>query len=267
MDSPIKWVGGKRILRKDIIPLIPKCDCYIEVFGGAGWVLFGKNPKDHKAEVYNDINSDVVNFFKVVRDKYDELEKYYEYMLVSREIFDKMKYYDVEKLTDIQKAFRFWYMLKYAYGGRKNHLSDYNYGYGTTRKPPIPEKQKALIDDCYKRIQNVYIENLDYKILLKKYDSKGSVFYCDPPYLVKGKCYGDNDFTENQHVELCSYLSKLEGKFVLTINDSDFFRDLYKDFYINNTEVNYSSGNANKASGKRKELIITNYKVENMKTA
>lgn len=259
LDSPIKWVGGKRILRKDIIPLIPKCDCYVEVFGGAGWVLFGKESKDHKVEVYNDINSEVTNFFKVVRNDYDEFEKYFNYMLVSREEFEKLKFQDVSKLTDMQKAFRFWYMLKYSYGGRKNTLSDYSFGYSTQRKAPLPIKQKELIDKCYERLQGVFIENLSYEILIKKYDNANTIFFLDPPYLCKGKFYGENEFDKEKHIQLKNLLSTIKGKWILTVNDDEFFRELYKEFNIQDTEVNYSSGNATGGSGKRKELIITNY--------
>lgn len=259
LSSPIKWVGGKRILRKDIIPLIPKCDCYVEVFGGAGWVLFGKEEKDHKVEIYNDINSDVTNFFNVLRDNYDEFEKKFNYMLVSREEFNKLKDEDESKLNNIDKAFRFWYMLKYSYSGRKNALGDYNFGYSIVKKQPLPIKQKELIDKCYKRLQSVLIENLSYEILLKKYDSEKTVFFLDPPYLCKQKYYGEYEFSTEKHIELKEMLSNLKGKWILTINDLEFFRELYKDYNINNTEVNYSCGNATGGSGKRKELIITNY--------
>ena len=259
LNSPIKWVGGKRLLRSKIIPLIPKGSCYVEVFGGAGWVLFGKDPKLHKCEVYNDINGEVVNFFRVLKQDYESFIKNFEYLLSSREIFDLLKYQDPSGLNDVQKAFRFWYLLKYAYGGRKNQLSDYNFGYGNNRKPSLPIKQKELIDKCYERLQGVYVENLDYKILIQKYDGQDTIFYLDPPYLVEGKCYGQDDFTEEQHSELAIVLNNIKGRFILTVNDHEFFRGLYVRFTKTLEGVNYSSGNANKAQGKRGELIIRNF--------
>lgn len=259
MNSPIKWIGGKRILRKEIIPLIPKCKCYVEVFGGAGWVLFGKNEKDHKVEVYNDINSELINFFKVVKYKNNEFLERFNYLLVAREIFDDFKYQDISKLSDVDRAFRFWYLLKYSYGGRKNTLNDYSFGYSKERKPPKLDNQKKLIDESYDRLKDVIIENLDYEVLLKKYDGKDTVFYLDPPYLVKGKFYGEFEFTKEDHIKLKENLSNINGKWILSINDNEFFRELYKEFNIRETSVNYSSGNANDGSGKRSELIISNF--------
>lgn len=259
MNSPIKWIGGKRILRKEIIPLIPKCKCYVEVFGGAGWVLFGKNEKDHKVEVYNDINSELINFFKVVKYKNNEFLERLNYLLISREIFNDFKYQDISKLSDVDRAFRFWYLLKYSYGGRKNTLNDYSFGYSKERKPPKLDNQKKLIDESYDRLKDVIIENLDYEVLLKKYDGKDTVFYLDPPYLVKGKFYGEFEFTKEDHIKLKENLSNINGRWILSINDDEFFRELYKEFNIRETSVNYSSGNANDGSGKRSELIISNF--------
>ncbi len=246
-------------MRNKIIPLIPEGDCFVEVFGGAGWVLFGKDPKAHKCEVYNDIDGDVVNFFRVIKDDYNLFIKNFEYMLSSREVFDSLKFQDVSKLDNIQRAFRFWYLLKYSYGGRKNSLGDYNFGYGKSRKPPLPIKQRELIDKCYKRLQEVYIENLDYKVLIKKYDSEKTIFYLDPPFLVVGKCYGYNDFTLDQHIELYKKLDKIKGHFILSLNDIRIFRDLYGEYNMVEVQANYSSGNAHQAYGKRGELIIKNF--------
>lgn len=262
LNSPIKWVGGKRLLRKEIIPLIPKCNCYVEVFGGAGWVLFGKDEKAHKVEVYNDINSEVVNLFNVLRNNYSEFEKKLEFLLVSREIFDELKYQNLDDLTDVDRAFRFWYLLKYSYGGRKNVLSDYSFGYSKERKAPLIKNQKKLLLEAYERLQNVFIENLSYEKLIDKYDGKETFFFLDPPYLCKGKFYGENDFNEEDHIKLKDKLSTTKGRWLLTVNDNEFFRNLYKDFNIIQTSVNYSAGNATKASGERNELIITNYTPE-----
>ena len=71
INSPFKWVGGKSRLRKQIIPLLPKHTCYVELFSGAAWVLFGKPPSD--VEVLNDLDQELVTFFRVVKEKPEEL--------------------------------------------------------------------------------------------------------------------------------------------------------------------------------------------------
>src|SRR4051794_21454863 len=82
LNSPIKWVGGKSRLRKQIISLLPPHTCYVELFAGAAWVLFGKPPSN--VEVLNDIDQDLVNFFRVVKEKPEELIASFDWELVSR---------------------------------------------------------------------------------------------------------------------------------------------------------------------------------------
>lgn len=128
MNSIIAWVGGKRLLRNKILPLIPKHDTYCEVFGGAAWVLFGKSPKredwqitpEKYTEVYNDINGDLVNLWKYIKYHPDvfvtELNQY----LVSREMFDNFK--DFEPRTELERAIKFYYRLACSYGTKSGNF-------------------------------------------------------------------------------------------------------------------------------------------------
>ncbi len=111
MDSFIGWIGGKRILRKAIIERFSADEVgrYIEVFGGAGWVLFGKEKKAGQLEVYNDINGDLVNLFRCVKYHCGELQRELDWMLTSREIFFAcIEQMHMKGLTDIQRASRFF---------------------------------------------------------------------------------------------------------------------------------------------------------------
>lgn len=83
MNSFIAWIGGKRILAKTIISMMPEHHCYVEVFGGAGWVLFRKTPSE--VEVWNDLNSDLVNLFRIVRNKLHVFKRRQYFLLSSRE--------------------------------------------------------------------------------------------------------------------------------------------------------------------------------------
>jgi DNA adenine methylase len=116
MDAPICWLGGKRRLRKTIIKLIPEHTCYVEVFGGAGWVLFGKEPS--KAEIYNDIDGELVNFFRIVKNCHRAFLQAYDLMLVSRKLFTDFVNTDPADLDEIQRAVRFFYIIKTAFGGK-----------------------------------------------------------------------------------------------------------------------------------------------------
>ncbi len=113
--SPIKWVGGKSKLRKTIVPMIPKHECYVEVFGGAGWVLFSKEPS--RVEVLNDIDGELMNFFRVVKSHPEELIRSFDWDLTSREEFNRLLQQDPTKLSEVERAHRFYYIIMASWGG------------------------------------------------------------------------------------------------------------------------------------------------------
>ena len=115
INSPFKWAGGKSRLRKFIIPLIPEHTCYVEPFSGAAWVLFGKPPSD--VEVLNDIHQELVTFFRVVKEKPEELIASFDWELVARAEFERLAQLDVSQLSDIQRAHRFYYLIMAGWGG------------------------------------------------------------------------------------------------------------------------------------------------------
>ena len=118
MNSFITWIGGKRLLRKRILAEFPEEGTYkryIEVFGGAGWVLFAKD-RHAEMEVYNDVNGQLVNLFRCVKYHPEELQKELDWVLMSRDIFESA-IQKVEGLTDIQRAARFWISIKESFGG------------------------------------------------------------------------------------------------------------------------------------------------------
>ena len=119
INSPFKWVGGKSRLRKSIIELLPKHTCYAEPFAGAAWVLFGKTPSD--VEIINDKDHDLINFFRVVREKPEELIAAFDWELVSRAEFNRLANLNPSELTDVQAAHRFYYIIMAGWGGELNY--------------------------------------------------------------------------------------------------------------------------------------------------
>lgn len=250
MNSFIAWIGGKKLLRKIISDKFPeKFDKYVEVFGGAGWVLFYKD-KYAKTEVYNDINRDLVNLFKCVKYHPEAIEKELELSLNSRQIFNEYKnQMDCIGLTDIQRAVRYLYLIKSSYGARIN-----TYG-----SKPRDISNTEFLKDVRKRLSRVVIENKSFEKIITAYDSEDTLFYLDPPYHNTENMYdtGDFIFDEEQHIKLRDMLKNIKGKFVLSYNDDEFIRELYKDFKIEAIE---RQNNLSLNSGSRfKELIITNY--------
>lgn len=250
LKPPICRMGGKSKLRKIIIDMIPEHTCYVELFFGAGWVYFGKEPS--KVEVINDIDKELINLFKMIKYHAPEIERMLEYQLSSRDMFEEYKNYTIEYLTEINRAVRFLYLITQSFAGKGQH-----YGYGTNKIPSQQIFYKNILSDLKERLRNTYVENLGFEKVIDKYDRKNTFFFIDPPYF-KTTGY-ESEFGEEHHLLLRDRLINLEGKFLLTINDHESTKEWYKDFNIKEVEVAYSVSKDMKARKKYKELIITNY--------
>jgi DNA adenine methylase len=264
--SPFRWAGGKLRLRNKIIENLPPHECYVEVFGGAGWVLLGKEPS--KVEIFNEIDGDVVNFFRVVKNHPKALIESFEWELASREEFERLRDMPSRSLTDIQRAHRFYYLIMAAWGGElgsprfQTSVSDGGHG---NRLIGALKSLSDRIMPVYERLRTVIIEQLPWEECIKRYDrpyeDKGVVMYLDPPYPGNNINYQYNMRSIEEHQELANTLRSLQARFILTIYDLPAIRKLYGNEGFRITPVNFAAGmptNANQRSQNR-ELIITNY--------
>ena len=250
MNPPICRMGGKSKLRKKIIEMIPEYTCYVELFFGAGWVYFGKEPS--KVEVINDIDKELVNLFKMIKCHAPEMERVLKYEFCSRDIFELYRKGSIENLTEIERAIRFLYLINQSFAGRGN-----TFGYGTTRQPSQKIFNSDTLEEIRERLKNTYVENKNFIDIIDRYDRDHTFFFCDPPYFELSG-YG-NEFGEKEHLLLRDKLKNIKGKFLLTINDHPKVREWYKDFDIEEVQVNYSICRESKGRGKYNELIIKNY--------
>nr|DAZ10925.1 MAG TPA: DNA adenine methylase [Caudoviricetes sp.] len=250
MKPPICRMGGKSKLRKTIIEMIPEHTCYVELFFGAGWVYFGKEPS--KVEVINDIDKELINLFRMIKYHAPEIERQLEYEFSGRDIFEEYKNCTIEYLTEIHRVVRFLYIITQSFAGRGGV-----YGYGTSTRPSPQIFYKNVLGELKERLRNTYVENLSFEKIIDKYDREHSFFFCDPPYF-ETTGYG-NTFGEKEHLLLRDKLSNIKGEFLLTINDHEKVREWYKGFNIKEVKVNYSVSKETKGRGKYNELIITNY--------
>lgn len=167
MNSFISWVGGKNYLKKEIVKNFPeRYSKYIEVFGGAGWVLFYKE-QNKTQEIYNDINGELVNLFRCVKYNLDELHEELKWWLNSREIFNSLKNKDAKSMSEIERAARFFILLKTSYGSKMKCFGV---------KELNVNASVDFLKKAHKRLSKVKIENLDYKRLLKLYDNENALF-------------------------------------------------------------------------------------------
>ena len=256
MKSPIKWIGGKSKLVNKLIPLIPKHKCYVEVFGGAGWLLFAKEPS--QVEILNDFDENLMNFWSVIKNVPDQFIKSFEYTLVSRKTFNeyKEKYKNNDFEDCIEKAHVFYYLVNAGFGSDMKNPS-----FGTksqSRNCLRIEQIKDNINEAYKRLIKVTIENKSFEDIFKIYDSEDTFFYLDPPY--RGtRGYRIGKFTDEQYKLLAECCRNAKGKWLCTINDDEYIRELFKDFNIIAHEVFYSISKTQNGRRNFKELIITNY--------
>ena len=266
MNSPIKWVGGKRNIRKTLVEMMPYQMQYVEVFGGAGWVMLHKEKS--KLEVFNDMNGDLINFYKVVKDneKCEKLITELSLTLKSRELFeewDSLNFIEVENLDEIERAARFYFMLKMAFGGRinrnKNTFCISNDGRKQLNYENLPEEFWML----HERLQDVFIERNDFEYILKKYDRKDGdvIFYLDPPYLETTEDDYGMTFNIESFNRLKKSLDSVNGKWLLTCNDKPELRELFSDNYILDHEVHWSISAKGENMKKYGELIISNYEI------
>ena len=271
MNSIISWVGGKKALRDLIYLRMPKnYDRYIEVFGGGGWVLFGK-PPDKCMEVYNDFNSNLANLFYCVKERPMALLRELSFLpLNSRDEFTTLRKFlameefksehlaeELERAAvgDVKRAAAFYKIIRYSYGSGCT-------SYGC--QPFDIRKTFTIIWEANRRLKDTVIENKDFEALIRQYDRPNAFFYCDPPYFETEGHY-EVVFRKEDHVRLRDTLKGIQGKFMVSYNDCAYIRELYQDFQIeavtriNNLAQRYDNGS------EFPEVLIANYDMEERK--
>lgn len=247
------YLGGKRALAKRLVALIDEIphDLYAEPFVGMGGVFFRRRRRPRK-EVINDISMDVVNLFRLLQRHYQQLLDVLKWQVCSRAEFDRLVGLDPERLTDLERAARFLYLQRTAFGGK---ISGRNFG--VARSTPARfdlTKLVPMLEEVHERLCGVDIERLPYAQLIARYDTPGTLFYLDPPYHGSEADYGKAIFSEADFTLLRDLLEGIQGRFVMSLNDTPLVRDLFGRFSIEGVPVNYRiSGKVTAA----REVIIT----------
>jgi DNA adenine methylase len=252
MIGPLAYIGGKNRIASKIIEIFPAHKTYVEAFAGGAQVFFHKEPS--AVEVLNDLDGEVVNFFRVCQLHHEELLRYLRFVLVSRKWFTLFDAENPEALTDIQRAARFFYLQKNAFAGL---VQRQRYHYLVVQAPGFNlERLPELLENAHRRLQRVQIECLPYADILDHFDRPTTLFYLDPPYYAR-KLYKFN-FTDDDFVQLAERLRHLKAKWVLSLNDVPRVRDLFRDFHLQEIAFHYTS--QPKAGKRFKELLIKNFK-------
>ncbi|WP_166462425.1 DNA adenine methylase [Psychrobacillus vulpis] len=260
MRSPIKWVGGKYKLAKHLVSIIPPHEGYVEVFGGAGWVLFAKPTS--KWEVLNDLDNNLFNFWHVIRNQKEEFIKSFQYEIISRTSFNNYKqiYKSNSYKDSIEKAHILYYLLEAGIGASLPDGGGSGFGAAKDRSRLRLDKLPDDIEKAYDRLINVTIECKDFREIIKFYDSHTTFFYLDPPYRnTRRTSYPVGNFTDKDYEDLYLLCKDIKGKFLLTLNNDPFIQSLFSEFTILDKRVYYNVSTSNKGRGDFSELIILNY--------
>jgi DNA adenine methylase len=220
------YVGGKRRLAATLIERIAAVPhrTYAEPFVGMGGVFFRRRLVP-PVEVINDRNGEVANLFRILQRHYPQFMDTLRFQITSRREFERLKASDPSTLTDLERAGRFLYLQRTAFGGK---VAGQNFGvdphsaggFNLTRLAP-------LLEEAHERLAGVVIENLDWPDFIDRYDRPETLFYLDPPYWGSEGDYGKALFSRDQFVLLSERLRALRGRFILSINDVPEIRELF----------------------------------------
>lgn len=253
VHPPAAYIGGKRRLAKRLVELIDATPhrTYAEAFVGMGGV-FLRRRQQPKVEVINDYSGDVANLFRILQRHYPQFIDTLRFQITGRREFERLKASDAKTLTDLERAGRFLYLQRTAFGGK---VRGRNFGVSPGEPGAFDlNKLGPLLADLHERLAGVTIENLPWQAFIDRYDRPGTLFYLDPPYWGSEDDYGAQLFDRSQFGELADRLGSLKGHFILSINDVPDTRDLFGRFRFTPVSPTYSvQGGAGKVAH---ELIV-----------
>lgn len=242
-----------------LLSLIPEHTCYVEVFGGAAAVLLNKPPSP--IEVFNDIDSELVNLFEVIRDDVDAFLRRADFLLYSRELYRRWGD-DLEQHTTpedpVERAVRFWYVVRSAFGAHPSKGWAF-----ATRQPRnsglVLQNALAKIRMIHDRLKSVEIDHLDFRRCIRNRDTPSTFLLLDPPYLDTCQ-YRAGNFTLDDHRDLTEILREAKSKWLMTVGIHPKIRELYRGFP--QSSVTSSMAVKKVIGGKRgrlRHLLIRNY--------
>lgn len=251
---PAAYIGGKRLLASRIIERINAAphDGYAEPFLGMGGVFFRRDRRP-RTEVVNDISGDVTTLFRILQRHYPQFMDTLKFQVTSRREFERLAACRPETLTDLERAARFLYLQKTAFGGK---VAGRNFGVDKTGGARFNLTRLApLLEEVHERLSGVVIECLPWAEFIARYDRPGMLFYLDPPYYGGESDYGEGVFSVDDFGRMAEILSGISGRFLLSINDRPEIREAFKGFSIEEVNLTYSISGGKGTPAK--ELIIS----------
>lgn len=262
LKTPISYYGGKQKLATKIISLIPQHKLYCEPFIGGAAVFFAKEPSN--MEVLNDVNKELINFYRIVQNDFVSLEREIRITLHSRDLHRKASviYNHPDMFSEIKRAWAVWVLSTQSFCAQLDSSFGYDKSKNTTTKKIINNRDR-FTEDMAIRLQNVNLECADALYVINSRDTEESFFYCDPPYF-NSDCGHYDGYSEQDFENLLQRLSAIQGKFLLSSYPSPLLMRYAKD---NNWNMwSFETGVSVNSKGgymKRKvEVLTANYPID-----
>lgn len=249
------YIGGKRNLAKRLVARIAATphDAYAEAFVGMGGIFLRRTAQP-KVEVINDWSEDVSTFFRILQRHYVAFLDMLRYQLTSRARFEQLIRTDPTTLTDLERAARFLYLQRTAFGGK---VAGRSFGVSTQNPGRFDlTKLVPMLEAIHERLAGVVIERLPWADFIRRYDRPGMLFYLDPPYHGCEDDYGKGMFGRDEFAEMARLLATLKGRFIMSINDRPEIRELFAGFSIEAVPTTYQVAGNNNAKAVT-ELVIS----------
>lgn len=249
------WLGGKKALHKKIIDRIDRIPhtTYVEPFIGMGGVFLRRQWRP-RCEVANDLSSEIVNLFRVLQRHLPQLMEVMRFQITSRAEFDRLRACDPATLTDLERAARFLYLQRLAFGGQVGGV----FGVTPAHAPRFSlSRLEPILDAAHSRLDGVVFENLPWADVVRRWDSPTTLFYLDPPYWGGETDYGKGMFTRDDFAEIAKIMGQIQGKFIMSINDVPEIREIFAEFDAEEVSLTYTIARA--GANKAKELILSNH--------
>ncbi len=264
----VKWVGGKRQLMFELLKNMPEnYNRYFEPFIGGGALFFELQPDN---AYISDMNEELINLYKVVRDNVEELITDLQKHDISKEYFMEIRNIDrteeYESWSDIQKASRFIYLNRTCFNGmyRVNSKGEFNVPFGHYKNPRILDENNLI--NCSKLLQRTEIKHADFSEILKKV-KKDDFVYFDPPYVPLSETSSFTSYTKDgfdmdmqfKLRDVCDELDTMGVKFLLSNSDTKLVNELYENYNIKKVFASRQINANADGRGKITEVLVRNY--------
>jgi len=251
VKSPLRWPGGKARLAETILACMPAHDAHVETCCGGAAVFWAKPREISKAEVLNDADGELINFYQVLHKHGRRLVADVDAMPYGRALFARVL--KSAPRAPFARAVRFWYLSRVAFGGRRRRPT-----FGVNASGPanvLPARVLRDLEATVERLRGVLFESLDVQRMIELYDRPTTFFYVDPPFLGLHQDYA-RQFRQGDHRRLASSLRGASGAWLLSYNDCAEVRALYRGLPRRRLAVRYTM--RSRGSTVARELLISN---------